>query len=455
MSGRKTTPSLPARSVRSLHAPLYYMDMRPTCSAGLQRRAYGVGDASARRACGHGPGMVRAAPPQRIPPGHCPRASPHPRDVRKFFVGVRAAWRAEMQGDDQHPWRYLIEQLTPENFAFERIDERRVKVSLRLPDALQKETEEGEKRRGEELLVMITPVQCRQRLDKNTPLGTEELDQLWETIQRLDTLHRPFSVDDYGIADPVNGVLGGIAVLMVFHLDWLNSEPARIGWCREKLEEICKSPPPRSPLDSDTSAGNDHWDAFAAEAGVVLWEKNQQDPLARCLVANGMMAYRYATAALTVRRARALRSTLGDDFRRLVSLGVRYSPVRGVLLRRTGPAGVRGVGEAGNGTLRKLSRRVALCRHSADSRPEWYGTPWVRGSPEAARAGLGRKDESTPEGKEKTSHEREEGQKTSPGLSRHPASGSSAHTPCPGRFGVRKRKGEVARAPGRAPHALS
>jgi nucleoside phosphorylase len=316
-------------------APLYHMDM----NAYVQRQGYSVGLM----------GWGMRQPEELVAMAREWFGQPHRKeclrdiaqellltraDVREFFVGVRAAWRAEMQGDDQHPWRYLIEQLTPENFAFERIDERRVKVSLRLPDALQKETEEGEKRRGEELLVMITPVQCRQRLDKNTPLGTEELDQLWETIQRLDTLRRPFSVDDYGIADPVNGVLGGIAVLMVFHLDWLNSEPARIGWCREKLEEICKSPPPRSPLDSDTAAGNDHWDAFAAEAGVVLWEKNQQDPLARCLVANGMMAYRYATAALTVRRARALRSTLGDDFRRLVSLGVRYSPVRGVLLRR-------------------------------------------------------------------------------------------------------------------------
>jgi hypothetical protein len=184
------------------------------------------------------------------------------KDVQDFFVGIRAVWRAEMKGNDRHPWRYLIEQLTPENYTFQRIDDRHVKISLRLPEALEKETAESELERGKDLLVMMTPFQCWQRLDKKTPLKLEELDQFWETIKKLEALRRPHAVEDFGHADPVNGVIGGIAVLMVFHFDWLDTEVSRIGWCREKLEQICKSPPPRSQFDSDTTPGHDQWTAM-------------------------------------------------------------------------------------------------------------------------------------------------------------------------------------------------
>ncbi len=235
-------------------------------------------------------------------------------EVQEFYVGVRSAWREEMQGNDRHPLRYLVEQLNPENYFVERLDDQHVRISVRLPEDLQQQVAEGEKQRAEELLIMMTPVQCRMRLDKNDSVPAAELDQFWDNLQRLDALRGNLALDEYGMSDPVNGVMGAVTVLMVFHMDWLEAEPPRLAWCRAKLEEVCTNPPKRSLFDVETADGGSRWDAFAAEAGVVLLTIDTRDPLARHLVAGGVMGNRYATAGLTVN----LRSLVAFKTRRRV-----------------------------------------------------------------------------------------------------------------------------------------
>jgi len=253
--------------------------------------------------------------------------------VTELFVGVRSAWRAQMRGDAKHPLRYLIEQLNPDNFVAQRINDREDMITIRLPEELRKETAEGEQQIEEELLVIMTPVQCRQRLDNNNPVPSSGLDTFWNNLQRLDTLRSKVWADEFGSVDPINGVVGGVAVLTAFHLDWLTADPVRLAWCRAKLDEICRDPPKRSPFDIEEAPGGHHWDTFAADAGAALWAVNPGDLLARQLVANGVTAIRYATAGLTIKRSLAAREKLGDDFLRLVSLGLRFSAIRCVIFR--------------------------------------------------------------------------------------------------------------------------
>ena len=254
-------------------------------------------------------------------------------DLKAFFGGVLARWRAEMAGDDSHPLRFLVEQLNPDKIVEKRLDDGRVMISVQMPDALVREAEESGRQREDENLLMMTPMQCRMRLDQNDRVKDGDLDDFWAKLQRLDGLTPPAGDIDR-LNDPVNGVLGGVAVLVVLNRDWLSALPDRLEWCRQKLCGVYQTPPQRSPFDSEDALGNYHWDAFAAEAGAALLAEDPTDPLARCLVAHGVMANRYATVALTLRRASALRERLEDDFRRLVSLAIRYSTVRAALTWR-------------------------------------------------------------------------------------------------------------------------
>jgi hypothetical protein len=312
-------------------APLYHLDI----GACVQRQSASVGLM----------GWAMQQPEELVKLAHEWHGQPHRRqflrelvqwlitrcpDLKAFIVEVVAGWRAEIAGDERHRLRYLVEQLNPDNIVQTRVDKNRVMISVKMPDALERESEESSKQRDEEMLLMSTPMQCRMRLDKNDPVNEGELDEFWERLQRLDGM-APSPNDIHRLNNPIHGVLGGVAVLIVLNRDWLSTQPDRLEWCRQKLHGVCVSPPPGSQFDSEDAVGTDHWSAFAAEAGAVLWAENLADPLARCLVANGVMAYRYTTVTLTLRHTAALRERLGDDFRRLVSLAIRFSTVRAVL----------------------------------------------------------------------------------------------------------------------------
>ena len=124
---------------------------------------------------------------------------------------------------------------------------------------------------------------------------------------------------------PSLGILGGIAVLVVLHLEWLLQDASRIAWCRSRLEAVHVSPPPPSRFDSEVAVGDDRWDDFAAECGIRLLVAEKSDPLARKLVAQGVMGYHYGTTGLTMARAFAVRVDIGDDFQRLITLCVRWA----------------------------------------------------------------------------------------------------------------------------------
>lgn len=329
----KRFPALFAGPLRPLLAiaPLYQLDI----GASLERRSYRVGLM----------GWALGQPEELVKLANEWHGQPHRKqflrdfvqwltvrclDVKAFMAKVVVGWRGEIAGDERHPLRFLVEQLNPDNIVETQVGENRVMISVQMPDALAREVEEEGRQREDDMFFMMMPMQCRTRLDKNERLKEGDLDDFWARLQRLDGLTPPPD-DIYRLNVPIDGILGGVAVLIALNRDWLSAQPAKLEWCRQKLREVYESPPPRSPLDSEDALGNDNWDAFAAEAGAALWAEDPADPLARCLVAYGVMANRYATVALTLRRAATLRERLGDDFRRLVSLALRFSTVRAVL----------------------------------------------------------------------------------------------------------------------------
>src|SRR5262249_23906954 len=75
----------------------------------------------------------------------------------------------------------------------------------------------------------------------------------------------PLAVDGEPLI-PIKDVLcGGIAVLLVLPHAWLAADPARMAWCRRKLQAILQQPPTRFRFDAGTASGECKWDTFAAE----------------------------------------------------------------------------------------------------------------------------------------------------------------------------------------------
>lgn len=90
------------------------------------------------------------------------------------------------------------------------------------------------------------------------------------------------------------------------------------------------------PIDSPTGIGSWaedglsewNWPSFVAQCGVMLLTRDPDDLLARQLVAYAATATQYAATAVLMNRAVRSRAMLGDDFRRLVTLGFEWCALR-------------------------------------------------------------------------------------------------------------------------------
>jgi hypothetical protein len=191
--------------------------------------------------------------------------------------------------------------------------------------AQQQEAAAAQEQANEDLLPLTLAPQCRKRIDENQPLKPDELTPFLDTLKRLSGLP---AVPAEGGTQAVDALFGGIAVLLLLHRDWVREDPARERWCRGRLEEALRHPPGRQPFDFPDSVGGWEWDTFAPECGVAILAENPLDPLARELVLHGLICFRYATVAATMRRASRLRGGLGGEFDRMVRFTAEWSALR-------------------------------------------------------------------------------------------------------------------------------
>jgi hypothetical protein len=247
-----------------------------------------------------------------------------------FFEQLRAEWSALLDAQDEsEKLRLMIERVNPANYTFEMRQGRRVPVGFEWPESIARQNAEDLRKLGQRQTLTHLPFQCRRCLDAGTRLPPEQILRLWEFIRDLDANPPELAErDGEGLFHIEDILCAGIAVLVVLHADLLAETPDRMAWCRQKLEAIVQNPPATFRFDAETAPGDRRWDAFAAEAGVVLLAEDREDALARRLVAAGVMSFHYSTTALTLSRGCQSRERLGEDFDRMLALAVRWAGLR-------------------------------------------------------------------------------------------------------------------------------
>jgi len=260
-------------------------------------------------------------------------------DFHPFFDELGAEWSTllDRRGEPDR-LRYLIERINPQNYTFEERDGERVIVGFQWPEALRKDAEESIADIARRQNLSFLPMRCRQVLDAQIPPPAEQLVALWDLLQTVGAGDALLTDGDGALLVGADVLCAGIAILLTFHRAWLSEDPARISWCREQLGRIFDSPPAPMPFDTEEAIGCDRWDAFAAECGVVLLAEDNNDLLARRLVAASVMAFHYTTTGLTLSRAMQSRGRLGQDFGWMLALAVRWSGLRTILPSTTNPA---------------------------------------------------------------------------------------------------------------------
>ena len=262
------------------------------------------------------------------------------RQFRAFFEDVRSAWRGALQQDEEpEHLRLLIERLDPDNYIFEQRGNEIVPVDFNWPEAIARKNEEDLRKLAERQTISQLPWRCRKFLDAGTPLPADQLQWLWNFLQAMDAKPPELPSDSSGPLFRLEDVLcAGIALLLSTSRDWLLQDASRMAWCRHKLQATIDNPPAPRRFDSELSIGNERWDCFAAECGILLLTADPSDLLARKLVGAGLLAFNYNTTALTMARAAMARSQLGNAFPQMVAFVIQWAALRRLQVRQDDPS---------------------------------------------------------------------------------------------------------------------
>ncbi|MFG7103567.1 ATP-binding protein [Burkholderia pseudomallei] len=243
-----------------------------------------------------------------------------------FFERLVVIWEKDLS-KDRRPLelRRLVESLRKSNYEFGEVDGKVVPIDFHGPVEDEAEDAELYQKATKDLLFSTFPMKCRRLLDAGNKLPVDQIKPFFEMIKGIHEDGEDLNED--GMYRPADLVLGGVAILVNLHYEWLGANPQELAWCRDRLNDTLGASIPNFH-HWEINHGNDKWDAFAAECGVSLLTRDRADQLARKLVAQAITGSFYSTTHLAVDRAVQNCNALGDDFRRIVVAVLEWSALR-------------------------------------------------------------------------------------------------------------------------------
>jgi len=178
------------------------------------------------------------------------------------------------------------------------------------PEHLRRKGMADAQKAQESLLLLGSPMTCRQLLDARAPLSLEQVEQVCRTMDHVAGLQETID-DETGLRRKVQTLCGGAAVLICLHRDWLREHPERERWCIDQIVKTVECPPSPGEFDMPETATGYRWDGFCAEAAPVLWAEDATNRRFRRVVALLATSKYYKTVAILAASAAQVRHRLG------------------------------------------------------------------------------------------------------------------------------------------------
>lgn len=237
---------------------------------------------------------------------------------RQFMEPVATSWEERASGDASPRFKFLVEQMAPR---FHRFNYREAEENKPLeyvpPQALIERNAERQRQSDDFYLPHQFPFRCRALLGGGKPMPNDQLEDFWQTLQRVDKLSQ-IAEDHSGVMRKETSYCAAAAVLLIYHRDWLASHPDRERWLLDKLSQCVLQPPAAALMENDRDIWGFDWSAYAALAVPVLWQESPDNPAYRRLVAQLATYRKYKAIELLFAAAAAKRDKLGENFNELL-----------------------------------------------------------------------------------------------------------------------------------------
>jgi len=276
-------------------------------------------------------------------------------ELRKIQTDRLPHWKKQLEGC-AHPEQALAIERCLKVF-----DPNRWKV-VDLPDGRkawqqqQSPEEAAESRKALEeandaMRVISFPHRCRELLDRSTPMEVDEREKFWAELKKvgehIDVLqmNEPDSCEagapsinlplETGLGafrkrSVLDGTMGGIAVLLLRHRTWLDSDRSRKAWVLRQIRRIPRICLPKDEMESfhPDETNDDRWECFFAEIVVDFLCRKTGSLIWRFHAAVLTMGFHYSPIRCLFAAAYLRRAELDSSFEELLHLLLRWSSAR-------------------------------------------------------------------------------------------------------------------------------
>lgn len=199
-------------------------------------------------------------------------------EMATFFADARLAWRERFQDSDgEMPLQIenLVVRFSRQNW-FPFIDDKgRRGMELRIPPDVTARRSGGQEELDRLFDWQYFPHRCRKALSANPESLFADPSLLLEKLRTFTLESPPQGLEHRGFSS-VDAVLGGVAVLVDRHWDWLASNPEHLAWCSKQLDDCLNAPPSEPSYHGGSriiAAEGWTWEVFAAHVAARFWMK--------------------------------------------------------------------------------------------------------------------------------------------------------------------------------------
>ncbi len=167
--------------------------------------------------------------------------------IKSQYKKLLKKWRGQRyRCSDLDQLNHVIARFDLKNYQLYKDEEGNYGLGFEWPDDLKQESDAVAQRSAFMLQMLSFPIRCRKQINKREGLNSEELDEFWQTLQGfVDGLDGEYEYQGY----QRNAIMGGIAVLGIFHFDWLVASKEREEWWIQQFQQIISSPPVSDSMD--------------------------------------------------------------------------------------------------------------------------------------------------------------------------------------------------------------
>lgn len=257
-------------------------------------------------------------------------------ETRAYLMECAGEWEKDIHPnseDERENLELFFARFKPETYVVTPRPDNLKEIRASLPDEVEQKRQASQAEAEFRLQSHGMAIQARQILNSGVSLKADKIQEFFRLLQRIQQPEYP-DRNEGETRTRLQSIAGGLAVLFIYHREWLSAHQDTEQWCFDVLRNLQDLPSEEHEGPESGNLGLSV-ETFLGELAVYLLQERQDEWIKR-LAFDGVTGFYYRSTRLAMGRAYLCREGLGDTFDELISVVLLWSALRRAAVRQTG-----------------------------------------------------------------------------------------------------------------------